>query len=64
MMLSARPLDAHAFSPFGDVLDLRDAPNKIINQGMCGRHNDLAKLDFGDGRAGISIFDAKRYPGI
>lgn len=57
--LTAAPLTAEAFAPFGDVLDLRPQPDKVINQGMCGRHHDLANLDFGDGRAGISLFDAK-----
>jgi ureidoglycolate lyase len=41
------------------VVELKDAPDKIINQGMCGRHHDLAQLDFADGRAGISLFDAE-----
>ena len=34
------------------------AADKIINQGLCGRFHDLARLDFSDGRAGISLFDA------
>ena len=55
----AQPLTADAFAPFGDVLCLRDAPDMIINGGQCGRHHDLAQLDFGpSGRAGISLFDA------
>ena len=58
-ILIPRALTAEAFAPFGDVIELRDAPDKIINQGLCGRHHDLAALDFGDGRAGISLFDAK-----
>ncbi len=53
-----QPLTAAAFAPFGDVIALRDAPDRIINQGLCGRHHDLAMLDFSDGRAGISLFDA------
>lgn len=49
-----------AFAPFGDVVTLRDAPDRLINQGLCGRHHDLAEMDFGeDGRAGISLFDAQ-----
>ena len=53
------PLTAGAFAPFGDVLDASGAPDKIINQGLCGRFHDRAALDFGQGgRAGISIFDA------
>ena len=54
----AAPLTAAAFAPFGDVIALKDQPDKIINQGLCGRHHDLARLDFADGRAGISLFDA------
>lgn len=54
-----QPLTAEAFAPFGEVLEVRGAPDKIINQGLCGRHHDLADLDFGGGRAGISIFNAE-----
>ncbi|NIZ13128.1 ureidoglycolate lyase [Phaeobacter sp. HF9A] len=57
--LTATPLTAKGFAAFGDVLEPKAAPDKIINQGMCGRHHDLAQLDFADGRAGISLFDAK-----
>ena len=57
--ITARPLTREAFAPYGDVLDTAGDPDKIINQGMCGRHHDRAKLDFGEGRAGISLFDAK-----
>ncbi|MEP2534069.1 ureidoglycolate lyase [Shimia sp.] len=53
------PLTADAFAPFGDVLALKSAPDKLINQGLCGRHHDLATLDFADGHAGISLFDAQ-----
>lgn len=57
--LHSQPLTAEAFAPYGDVIEARGAPDKIINQGLCGRHHDLAQLDFSDGRAGISLFDAK-----
>jgi len=52
------PLTEDAFAPFGEVLEARGEPAKIINQGKCGRFHDLATLDFaGDGaRAGISLF--------
>lgn len=53
------PLTAEAFRPFGDVLDASGAPDRVINQGLCGRFHDRARLDFGDGRAGLSIFDAR-----
>jgi len=55
-----QPLTAKAFAPFGDVLDASGTADKIINQGLCGRFHDRARLDFGpDGRAGISIFKAE-----
>ncbi|OED50804.1 ureidoglycolate lyase [Leisingera sp. S232] len=58
--LTAVPLTAEAFAPYGDVIDVNGAPDKLINQGLCGRHHDRATLDFGeDGRAGISLFDAQ-----
>ena len=53
------PLTAAAFAPFGDVLDTAGDPDRLINQGLCGRYHDRARLDFADGRAGISLFDAE-----
>lgn len=52
-------LTKEAFEPFGEVLTLNDTADKIINQGLCARHHDLADLDFTDGRAGISLFSAQ-----
>ena len=57
--LKSVPLTAAEFAPYGDVIEISGEPDKIINQGFCGRYHDLARLDFGDGRAGISLFDAK-----
>ena len=51
--LKTSPLSAAAFAPYGDVIEISGAPDKLINQGLCGRHHDLAKLDFADGRAGL-----------
>lgn len=56
------PLTPAAFAPFGDVIDCDGAPDKIINQGLCGRFHDRARMDFTDGRAGISLFRAERRP--
>ena len=54
------PLTAAAFASFGDVLEAAGTPDRIINEGLCKRFNDKARLDFGpDGRAGISIFHAE-----
>lgn len=63
--LQTRPLAAGAFAPYGDILDASGTPDMMINRGLCGRHHDLAKLDFGDnGRAGVSIFRGEicRFP--
>ena len=58
--IKIQPLTAEAFAPFGDVLEAVGKPDKIINNGFCGRYHDRAQLDFGDdGRAGISVFKAE-----
>ena len=57
--IKAQPLTAEAFAPFGDVLDRAGEPDKIINAGKCARYHDRAQLDFGDGQAGISLFNAE-----
>ncbi|MCU4653704.1 ureidoglycolate lyase [Roseibacterium sp. SDUM158016] len=58
------PLTAKAFAPFGEVLEATGDPDRIINQGLCGRFHDRAALDFTDGRAGISLFrsEARTLP--
>ncbi|WP_428547706.1 ureidoglycolate lyase [Profundibacter sp.] len=59
-VIKAQPLTADAFAPFGDVLQAVGKPDKIINNGFCGRYHDRARLDFDpDGRAGISVFKAE-----
>jgi len=57
--IRTEPLTPEAFRPFGDVLDASGAPDRLINQGLCGRFHDRARIDVGDGRAGISVFDAR-----
>lgn len=56
--IRTQPLTAAAFAPFGDVLEAAGAPDKLINAGLCARFHDRATLDFTDGRAGISVFNA------
>jgi ureidoglycolate lyase len=58
-ILRTEPLTATAFAPFGDVLEAWGPPDKIINQGLCDRFHDRAALDFGDARAGLSVFLAQ-----
>jgi ureidoglycolate lyase len=57
--IKVQPLTAEAFAPFGDVMDASGAPDKLINQGKCGRFHNKARLDFSDGAAGISIFQGE-----
>ena len=57
--LFIQPINKADFAPFGDILDCAGDPDKIINQGKCGRYHDRATLDFSDGRAGISLFKAE-----
>ena len=53
-----QPLTSTTFAPFGDILEAKGTADKIINQGLCARFHDLARLNFSDGRAGISLFNA------
>ncbi len=57
--IATEPLTAEAFALFGEVLEATGAADMIINQGKCGRYHDLAQLDFGEGRAGLSLFQAE-----
>lgn len=58
-ILTAQPLTADAFAPFGDVLEAT-GDFRLINAGLCKRHHDRARMEFGqDGRAGISVFNAQ-----
>ncbi|MGH1356468.1 MAG: ureidoglycolate lyase [Thalassovita sp.] len=58
-VIKAQPLTAQGFAPFGDVLEAEGPADKIINQGKCGRFHDRAKMDFSQGRAGVSLFQAE-----
>ena len=60
-LIQPKPLTAEAFAPFGEVLEAT-GDFRPINEGLCHRHHDRARLDFGAetaGRAGISIFNAE-----
>ncbi len=57
-MIQTEPLTADAFAAFGDVLQV-GGDFRAINAGLCERYHDRALMDFGTGRAGISIFRAQ-----
>ena len=57
--LQTQPLTTNAFKPFGEIIDATGEPDKIINQGLCGRYHNLAQLDFTTGKAGLSVFNAE-----
>jgi ureidoglycolate lyase len=56
-IITAMPLTAAAFAPFGDVLEAT-GDFRVINAGLCQRFHDRAAMDV-DGRVGISIFHAE-----
>ena len=63
MQILTEALTAAAFAPYGDALDAT-GDFRLINAGLCQRHHDRARLDFGAeldaaNRAGISIFQAQ-----
>ena len=63
--LTAEPLDARAFSPFGDVIDIGQAGRqRTINEGFAERFDDLARLDTGrqGGQPVLSFFRARPRP--
>lgn len=63
-MIRPEPLTAEAFAPFGDVLEAAGTADKIINQGLCGRFHDRARLEAVEGRIGLSLFraEARSFP--
>lgn len=56
-LVQIEPLHADAFAPFGEVLEAK-GDFRAINAGLCKRFHDRAALDFTQGRAGLSIFEA------
>jgi ureidoglycolate lyase len=58
-IIRTEPLTADAFAPVGAVREASGEPDRMINQGLCGRWHDLARLELRDGRLGISLFKAE-----
>ncbi|MCB8887988.1 ureidoglycolate lyase [Vreelandella malpeensis] len=45
LTLTAEPLTAEAFAPFGEVIDARVSSSFAINAGRTQRHHDLARVE-------------------
>ncbi|MGU3539665.1 ureidoglycolate lyase [Methylobacterium sp. A54F] len=61
--LTAQPLTAEAFAPFGAVIDRAGAAPRPMNAGMARRFHDLAsvEIDGPDGRVVIGLVEAEPY---
>ena len=60
--LTVEPLEAHAFAPFGDVIEAGGPGRpRTINEGFAERFDDLARLDTGreGGHPALSVFRAR-----
>jgi ureidoglycolate lyase len=64
MILTAEPLTAEAFAPFGDVIQTAGHVPRMINEGTCERFDDLALVDVlaNGGQPLLSIFKAAPRP--
>lgn len=63
MDIVTEPLNAAAFAPFGQVIELDGAHHYPINSGMTERYHDLARIELGGvhPRPLISIFRGQPY---
>ena len=60
--IAALPLTREAFAAFGDVIEAT-GESFPINDGMCDRFHDRARMEFTQGgRAGISLGYGRPYP--
>ncbi len=61
VVLSARPLTAAAFAPFGEVLSAAARPPEEINYGHTQKFADLARIDTsaGDGRTALHLYHSR-----
>jgi ureidoglycolate lyase len=58
--LKATPITRDAIAGLAELIDASGTPDKLINQGLCGRFHDRATLDI-DGDAGISVFQSESF---
>jgi ureidoglycolate lyase len=61
--IATRPLNKAVFADFGDVIETKDAEQRLINEGTTTRFHDLAAIDVADedGRPLISIFRGQPF---
>ena len=57
--ITAEPITAEAFAPYGEVIECAAAPDKLINDGLCERFHNRATLDVADRSLGLSLFKAE-----
>lgn len=62
-IVKIEPLTAHAFAPYGQVIQTEGAQHYPINNGMTERYHDLARVELGGvhARPLISIFRGQPY---
>lgn len=63
-LLTARPLTAEGFAPFGSVIDKAVAAPRPMNAGMARRFHDLAEIRVAgeEARAVVGLVEAQPYP--
>ena len=58
--LKAVPISQDAIAGLAELIEASGTPDKLINQGLCGRFHDRATLDI-EGAAGISVFRSASF---
>ena len=58
--LKAVPITQDAIAGLAELIEASGTPDKLINQGLCGRFHDRATLDI-EGAAGISVFRSAAF---
>ena len=58
--LKAVPISQDAIAGLAELIEASGTPDKLINQGLCGRFHDRATLDI-EGAAGISVFRSAAF---
>ena len=63
-LLTARPLTAEGFAPFGTVIDTRTVAPRPMNAGKARRFHDLAEIRVSgeEARAVVGLVEAEPYP--